>query len=172
MKKGRWPTRPVCPDVSGLSHGLGKWVSEMFIPIQKAQPSSLQDSFALKILLDDSELPHNAQLFTASATSMYTFIKTVPALASIKKYIDEGVSSLTEKEKEALHAAMALVFNNNLFKFGDAFIRQCSGTAMGTAPAPPYPTIFYAIHENAMLLRWSNQNHVLLTIYMMSLVFG
>lgn len=146
MKKGCWPTRPVCPDVSSLSHGLGKWVSEMFIPIQKAQPSSLQDSFALKI---------------ASATSMYTFIKTAPTLASIKKYIDEDVSSLTEKEKEALHAAMALVFNNNLFKFGDAFIRQCSGTAMGTAPAPPYPTIFYAIHENAMLLRWSNQNHVL-----------
>eukprot|EP00956_Cyclotella_meneghiniana_P014218 scaffold21239_cov59-Cyclotella_meneghiniana.AAC.1 len=159
MKNGRWPTRPVCSDVSSLSHGLGKWVSEMLIPIQKVQPSYFQDSFALKLLLDCLDLPHNAQLFTADATSMYTFIKTAPALASIKQYINEHVKSMSEDRKEALHAAMALVFNNNLFKFGDAFIRQRSGTAMGTPPAPPYATIFYAIHENAFLPRWSN--HVL-----------
>ena len=155
-KNGRWPTRPVCSDVSSLTHGLGKWVSETLIPIQKKQPSYFQDSFALKLLLDDLELPPNAQLFTADATSMYTNIKTQPALASIKKYIDEE-TRMHVKRKEALHAAMALVFNNNVFKFGDSFIRQCSGTAMGTPPAPPYATIFYAIHENAMLPKWSDR---------------
>eukprot|EP00956_Cyclotella_meneghiniana_P041385 scaffold225046_cov56-Cyclotella_meneghiniana.AAC.2 len=157
MKKGRWPTRPVCSDVSSLTHGLGKWVSEMLIPIQKAQPSYFQDSFALKLLLDALELPHNAQLFTADATSMYTVIKTEPALASIKKYIDEEVTSMSDERKEALHAAMALVFKNNVFKFGDAFIRQCSGTAMGTPPAPPYATIFYTIHEKVLLSKWSTR---------------
>ena len=59
----------------------------MLIPIKKAQPSYFQDSFALKLLLDALELPDNAQLFTADATSMYTFIKTEPALASSKKYL-------------------------------------------------------------------------------------
>ena len=46
----RWPTRPVCSDVS-----------EMLIPIKKAQPSYFQDSFALKLLLDALELPDNAK---------------------------------------------------------------------------------------------------------------
>ena len=27
MKNGRWPTRPVCSDVTSLPHGLGKWVT-------------------------------------------------------------------------------------------------------------------------------------------------
>jgi hypothetical protein len=31
-KNGRWPTRPVCSDVSSLPHGLGKWVTEQLTP--------------------------------------------------------------------------------------------------------------------------------------------
>eukprot|EP00956_Cyclotella_meneghiniana_P007975 scaffold10615_cov40-Cyclotella_meneghiniana.AAC.1 len=144
MKNDRWPTRPVCSDVSSLTHGLGKWVSEMLIPIQKAQPSYFQDSFALKLLLDALELPHNAQLFTADATSMYTFIKTGPALASIKKYIDEEVTSMSDDRKEAcLHSTM--------LRHGN-----------GHSTAPPYATIFYAtifyaIHEKVLLSKWSSR---------------
>jgi hypothetical protein len=41
MKNGRWPTRPVCSDVSSLTHGLGKWVNEMLTPVQKAQYSPI-----------------------------------------------------------------------------------------------------------------------------------
>eukprot|EP00956_Cyclotella_meneghiniana_P024221 scaffold48325_cov40-Cyclotella_meneghiniana.AAC.3 len=62
-----------------------------------------------------------------------------------------------ETKKEALIEAMNIVFQNNLFKFGDTYWRQKSGTAMGTPPAPPYATIFYAIHENEMLKKWSKR---------------
>ena len=39
-------------------------------------------------------------------------------------------------------------------------VRHCiwcliSGTAMGTPPAPAWATIFYALHENKMVPRWS-----------------
>ena len=155
FKNGHWPTRPVCSDVSSLTHGLGKWITEMLLPIQKKQPSYFQDTFALKGLLDALELPPNARIFTADATSMYTNIKTGPALQAIKDYI--GQLRMDDRKKEALHEAMVLVFNNNIFRFGDAYIRQTSGTAMGTPPAPPYATIFYAIHENEFLPRWSTQ---------------
>eukprot|EP00956_Cyclotella_meneghiniana_P013822 scaffold20268_cov64-Cyclotella_meneghiniana.AAC.3 len=37
-KNGRWPTRPVCSDVISIPHALGKWVTEMLLPIAKIQP--------------------------------------------------------------------------------------------------------------------------------------
>lgn len=52
MKEGRWPTRPVCSDVSSMPHGLGKWVTEKLQPIAEKQPSYFKDSFALKTQLD------------------------------------------------------------------------------------------------------------------------
>jgi hypothetical protein len=153
MKNGRWPTRPVCSDVSSLTHGLGKWVNEMLTPVQQAQQSYFQDSFELKKLLDGLELPPNARLFTADATSMYTNIKTDPALSELSSY-------LRDKRKEfsypcdALIEALDLVFRNNYFKFGDLYCKQISGTAMGTPPAPPYATVTYGRHEDVMLPRW------------------
>jgi hypothetical protein len=50
-------------------------------PVQRAQQSYFQDSFELKKLLDGLELPPDARLFTVDATSVYTNIKTEPALA-------------------------------------------------------------------------------------------
>jgi hypothetical protein len=73
--------------ITSLPHSLGKWVTEMLIPLQKAQPSYFKDSFALKDLLDALILPSNAQFFTNNATSMYTNIKTDPELEEITKYI-------------------------------------------------------------------------------------
>jgi hypothetical protein len=58
-KNGRWPTRPVCSDVTSLPHELGKWVNEQLTPIQAAQRSYFKDTFALKILLDGLVLPPN-----------------------------------------------------------------------------------------------------------------
>jgi hypothetical protein len=153
---GKWPTRPVSSDVTSLPHALGKWITEALIPLQKIQPSYFKDSFELKTILDTLEFQPNALPFTADAHSMYTNIKTEPALASIGDYIRNN-TSMGDTKKEALIEAMKIVFRNNLFKFGDTYWRQKSGTAMGTPPAPPYATLFYAIHENEMLKKWSGR---------------
>eukprot|EP00956_Cyclotella_meneghiniana_P012680 scaffold18027_cov38-Cyclotella_meneghiniana.AAC.1 len=154
IKDGRWPTRPVCSDVSSLPHGLGKWVTEELIPIQKNQPSYFQDSFELKRILDALELPRNTFPFTSDAESMYTNIKTEPALASLSKYIQEKVRGKNELEKSALIEGLNLVLRNNIFQFGDTYWLQISGTAMGTPPAPPHATIFYALYEKELVPRW------------------
>ena len=154
-KNGRWPTRPVCSDVTSIPHALGKWVTEMLMPIAKAQPSYFKDSFVLKDMLDNLHLPPNARLFTSDAVSMYTNIKTKEALEEICNHITVNQRKYHHLNPEAVHQALHLVFNNNIFALGDTYWRQISGTAMGTPPAPAWATIFYALHENEMVPRWS-----------------
>ena len=129
---GSWPTRPVCSDVSSVPHGLGKWVAEELNPLAQLQESYFKDSFALKSILDEMVLPHNALVFTSDAVSMYTNIKTGPALFEISSYIQSDEVSKNPRRKKALIEALHLVFENNLFKLGDTFWKQESGTAMGT----------------------------------------
>ena len=155
-KDGRWPTRPVCSDVTSIPHALGKWVTEMLLPIAKDQPSYFKDSFVLKALLDKLILPPNARLFTADATSMYTNIKTEAALQEIGTFITEHQAEYPHLDAEAVIAALHLVFKNNIFALGDTYWRQTSGTAMGTPPAPAWATIFYALHERKMVPRWAS----------------
>jgi hypothetical protein len=60
-------------------------------------------------------------------------------------------------DTQALVEALELVFTNNILQFGDTYWQQISGTGMGIAPAPPWATIYYAIHENRVLPRWTPQ---------------
>ena len=157
-KDGRWPTRPVCSDVSSLPHGLGKWITEMILPVAKSQPSYFQDSFALKSLLDDLQLPWNALFFTSDAKSMYTYIKTTAALPLISAYLTEQAGTkFKHYDTEALLEALQIVFNFNIVKFGDTYWQQISGTGMGISPAPPWATIYYALHENEFVQRWKHR---------------
>eukprot|EP00956_Cyclotella_meneghiniana_P035160 scaffold112213_cov44-Cyclotella_meneghiniana.AAC.1 len=116
--------------------------------------------------------PPNALPFTADAHSMYTNIKTDPALSSITHHIRNKVR-MSENKKEALIEAMNIVFRTNLFKFGDTYWLQKSGTAMGTPPAPPYATIFYALHEKMKCSHnGRNRSHFINISLMTSLAFG
>jgi hypothetical protein len=156
MVNGRYTTRPVCSDVTSLPHGLGKWVDQQLQPIARAQPSFFQDSYSLRQSLDTLQLPPNALLFTSDAVAMYTNIKTDPALTTISEYIhaEEG-KAFHHYDANALTEALEIVFRNNLIKFGDTYWRQISGTGMGISPAPPWATIFFALHERSVLSQWN-----------------
>jgi hypothetical protein len=138
--------------VSSLPHGLGKWVTEMLLPLAQKQDSYFKDSFALKDMLDDIIVPANGLLFTSDATSMYTEILTEPAIQVISEYIRATCGD--DKIWQALIDALKIVFRNNIFKLGDTTWRQTSGTGMGISPAPPWATLFYALHEKDMVPRW------------------
>ena len=173
MKDGRWPTRPVCSDVSSFPHGLGKWVTEQLQPVAQAQPSYFKDTFELKDLLDGLEVPPNGFTFTSDAKSMYTNIDTEPALLEISKYLrDSWPGNFSHYNPSTLIEALEIVFQNNLFKFGDTFWRQISGTGMGISPAPPWATIFFALHEQELLRKYSQHLLFLSDSSMISLGSG
>lgn len=156
MKNGRWPTRPVCSDVSSLPHGLGKWVDQMLQPIAASQTSYFKDSFEFKKLITSLTLPPGARIFTSDAKSMYTNIPTEPAIDCISAYLHSIYDKpFTHYHPQTLIDAIKIVFRNNVIQFGDTYWRQISGTGMGISPAPPWATIFYAIHENTFLPLWS-----------------
>jgi hypothetical protein len=101
-----------------------------------------------------------ATVFTADAVSMYTNIHTRTALHVITSYLIKNEDWISELLPGlpilALTEALRLIMSNNIFRFGDTPWLQLSGTAMGTPPAPPYATLFYAIHEEAILTEFSD----------------
>jgi hypothetical protein len=140
------PTRPVCSSCGSIDHPLGAWVNKELQPVAQAQPSFIKNSEALLKSIREVKLPPNSFLFTADASAMYTNIDTDTGLDIIPKYLLEHESEF-EYNAEALIAALEIVFRHNLFRFGNAYVKQKSGTAMGKRPAPPWATIFFAIHE-------------------------
>jgi hypothetical protein len=82
---------------------------------------------------------------------MYTNIPTSRALREIAHYLHTTGHRYCDVHIKAIIAALHLVMTNNIFTFGDTCWKQTSGTAMGTPPAPPYATLYYAIHEEKLL---------------------
>jgi hypothetical protein len=53
----------------------------------------------------------------------------------------------TSIEAEPIILALEIIMRNNVFKCGDTFWLQKTGTAMGTPPACMYAILYYGIHE-------------------------
>jgi hypothetical protein len=143
----------------------------MLQPIASSQTSYFKDSFDFKQLIEPLTLPIGACLFTCDAKSMYTNIPTEPAIECISTYLRSiHGKPFQHYHPQTLIDAIKIVFRNNVIQFGDTYWRQISGTGMGISPAPPWATIFYALHENNFLPPWSQ--HILFYKRFIDDVFG
>ena len=52
--------------------------------------------------------------------------------------------------------ALKLIMTNNVFQFGDTYWLQKVGAAMGAPPAPPWATILFGIHREAVLAQFGD----------------
>jgi hypothetical protein len=148
-------SRPIVSCPGSILHPLGLWIDKRLQPVAASQPSYFKNSFALREELLQMELPPNAVLFTADAISMYTNIPTNTAMIVIKNLLMKYRNTLDPNYPvSAVMKGLSLIMRNNVFTFGDVTFRQLNGTAMGTPPAPPYATLYYATHEASLL-----QNH-------------
>jgi len=148
-------TRPVCSDCASLPHSIGKWIDKQLQPIVQTQPTYFKNSFELKQLFDEMEpLPPNACLFTYDAISMYTNIDTQQCIQRLTTFLTKQttIEQYPHLQPTALTEALHLVMNNNRMRFGDLFIHQHKGIAMGMAPAPSIANLFVAIYEDTHIV--------------------
>ena len=146
-------TRPVCSDCASLPHSIGKWVDRQLQPIVQAQTYYFKNSFDLKQLLDPMTLPPNACLFTYDAVSMYTNIDTHQCLQRLTTFLTDPTTSTNfpHLSPVPLIEALNIIMHNNRMTFGDIFVHQHKGIAMGMSPAPSIANLFVAIYEETYI---------------------
>ena len=130
--------------------------------------SYLQDTDDLleafrKLIRKSGRLPKGAKLVTCDAVAMYTNICTVHALKIMELILTDGTFIIPNDFpiKEIL-AALKIVMTNNVFKFGDTWYLQLTGTAMGTPTACIWATLYFAYYEMKTLLKKHDSNSLLL----------
>ena len=151
LHKKELASRPVTGTGGSLLAAVSKLVDFYLQPVAPASTCYLRDWEHLVDQIHDlGELPHDAKLFTADATSMYTNIDTTHGLEILRKWLERL------KEKGQLSSTFPidfivrlseLVMRNNHFMFGNTEWLQLTGTAMGTPMACIYATIYYAWKE-------------------------
>ena len=154
VHKSPLKTRPIVSCSGSLLEALGTWVDDKLQIAAKQQSSYFKSSFDLKRELSSLHIPANAFLFTADAQSMYTNIPTDRALNFIGKYLRK--TKFPGIPIQALIEALSIVMKNNIFTFGDTTWKQKTGTAMGTPPAPPWATLYFALCEEDTLPLFSD----------------
>ncbi|KAL7493317.1 hypothetical protein ACHAWT_002399 [Skeletonema menzelii] len=87
---------------------------------------------------------------------MYSNIDSEACLAVMTEYLkkEDTRKRFPHYHPDALIEAISIVLRSNVMKFGDIFVRQITGVAMGINPAPPLATIFFALHEDFIFNKW------------------
>lgn len=149
-------TRPVVSTCGCVSFGIAQWVDVMLQPMAKAQQSYFKDSRALKKLLDNLYIPSNASVFSFDAVAMYSNIDSKACLEVMTAYLrrDDTREKFPHYNPDALIEAISIVLSSNVMKFGDIFVKQITGVAMGINPAPPLATLFFALREDFVFNKW------------------
>jgi hypothetical protein len=150
-----WRTRPIVSTVGSVAYGLARWVDIQLKEIIKLLPYTVSSSYELSKKLRAINVPSTASLYTSDAVSMYTNIDTNHAIRQICEFVlTTDYGRRAGIDTFALIQGLELVMYNNIFKFGDTFWLQLTGTAMGTPPAPNYATLYFAIHEIKVLSKY------------------
>lgn len=85
---------------------------------------------------------------------MFTNIPTEKAIRKIDRFLSSNHRQFPNTRIHALIRAIGLVMRNNIFKFGDTYWKQNTGTAMGTPPASNYANTYVGIQELEFLPTW------------------
>lgn len=155
VHKTPWKTRPIISTCGSTGYGLAKWVDAQLKLIVDLLPYTTANSYGLSLKLRELKFTDVQFLYTSDAVSMYTNIDTNHAMMKIKNFLlTTDYATRAGINVKALISGLEIIMYNNIFKFGDSYWHQLSGTAMGTPPAPNYATLYFAIHEMEVIPRY------------------
>jgi menaquinone-dependent protoporphyrinogen IX oxidase len=144
VHKTPWKPRPITLTAGSITHGLGRWVDQELKPIVKKLPSYIRSSaHLLERLKAINYDPSNVSLFSCDTISMYTNINTAPVLEVLHPFLRTLPLCAGCQADAITSTALEIRMRQNVFKFGDTFWRQKSGTAMGTPPGANYAELYY-----------------------------
>ena len=88
---------------------------------------------------------------------MYTNIDTRHALRTIDEYLRAHYDLLVQAgaPHDIFMPGLRTVMVHNIFRFGDTYWVQQSGTAMGAPPALMYATLYFGILEQRVIPKFS-----------------
>jgi hypothetical protein len=115
--------------------------------------SYIKNAFSALEELKKIQIPDNALLFSADATSMYTNIDTPTGITAIRDFIETYRNQIPDNFPLSLFLeVLELVMNNNIFTFSDTYWLQQTGTAISTPVACAYATVTFGQFENSVIL--------------------
>jgi hypothetical protein len=115
--------------------------------------SFIKNSNSLIEDLKSLDIPPDALLFTADATSMYTNIDTQTGISAVRDFISTNLNAIPSNFPTDLFLEILfVVMENNIFSFAGTYWQQLTGTAMGTPVACSYATVSFGHYENAAIL--------------------
>ena len=160
LTKTHKPDHPVRPIISGCdspTDKLSKYLTLVFNPIARAQPSYLHGTKHFIQLIDSHPpLPEGAYLVTADVTSLYTNIPHDEGISYILHSLDTyrhtqpPILPPNTPNNTIIKQFLQLILKGNYFDFMNKHYLQIQGTAMGTKMAPPYANIFMANIEHQL----------------------
>ena len=93
----------------------------------------------------------NAYLVTLDVSSLYTNIPHNDGIDACRYFLEENNNNNHKYQIDCICNLIEVVLKNNFFQFGDKYYLQKMGTAMGSAMAPAYASLFMGKLEKEFL---------------------
>ena len=157
VHKNPWKIRPVVSCSGSLLAAISTWIDHKLQPLRTHIKSYIKDSDDLLLQLQQLPLPPDGiKLGTSDAVSMYTNIDTRHNIHTVEHWLQKISQHLPPNfPSTLLLEAIKIVMENNIFRFGERYFIQKTGTAMGTPCACILATIYYSIHEEYLISKYS-----------------
>ena len=150
LHKSKLGFRPIINCINHPTSSLSLLVDCILQPFVKISSSFIQDSQNLIQITENLIFPSDAQLYSCDFEGLYTNIDLKHALIVISEFVLSNFNSRLISAK-GFHVILQLVFENNIFSFGDNSYRQITGIAMGSKCGPSVANIYISLLEQSFL---------------------
>lgn len=152
-------SRPIAADHSTLCSNLSKLLSDTFNSITQ-YPWIIRNSKQITDWLDSNVIGSSHLICTADVEALYPNMHSLHIRAMnivIKTFLKNGFDADGNLlSSDFLIKAFHTVLNNHFIIYNEQIYQQISGTAMGTAMAPPYANLALAYLETPILNKYSS----------------